>query len=348
MYRVLLVFFFVSFAVSASENKPPLWAMYYGWYEVPSEQRAKHNYWTDSTDARKPKSRAEPLIGCYSSDDPAVVRWHIQLAQAAGIEAFLVSWWDSANVSGRAFQEVILPVAAQEHFKVALCNELAQFHSDLKTLTRRTAGVLKKSAKSPAYLRIEGKPVVYLYQIPFNPKLTIAAFDELVRGVEEEVGPVYWIMDKISNPRDSGLTFPSEWLSKAEISMFGFYGTFSVKRVWKYKELAEDYLRLAGQAHSAGKKVFLPVHPGHDNSGFRPGDHFIIPRQDGATLRGYLRAADEAKADVVLVTSFNEWPETTVVEPSSSWRDPYVYLKVLAEWKGVEFATPPLPGRKDR
>jgi hypothetical protein len=125
--------------------------------------------------------------------------------------------------------------------------------------------------------------------------------------------------------------------------MIGFYGTFSVKRIWKYADLAPVYTHLAKQAHAAGKQVFLPVHPGHDNSGFRPDDFFVIPREDGATLRGYLRAATEARADVVLLTSFNEWPETTVVEPSSSWPDPYLYLKILATWKGVTFAQPPLP-----
>ena len=90
----------------------------------------------------------------------------------------------------------------------------------------------------------------------------------------------------------------------------------------------------------------MPIHPGHDNSGFRPKDFFIIPREDGATLRGYLRAATEARADAILLTSFNEWPETTVVEPSSSWQDPYLYLKVVAEWRGLVFRTPPLPRRK--
>ena len=44
-----------------------------------------------------------------------------------------------------------------------------------------------------------------------------------------------------------------------------------------------------------------------------------------------------------MVTSWNEWPETTVIEPSSSWADPYLYLKVLAEWKGLTFTPPSLP-----
>ena len=49
------------------------------------------------------------------------------------------------------------------------------------------------------------------------------------------------------------------------------------------------------------------------------------------------------KADAILLTSFNEWPETTVVEPSSSWKDPYAYLKIVAEWRGIPFTPPPRP-----
>lgn len=113
-----------------------------------------------------------------------------------------------------------------------------------------------------------------------------------------------------------------------------------IKRLWAYDDLLPDYRRVAEAAHAKGKKVFLPVHPGHDNSGFRPDDFFVIPRDEGATLREYLRAATDARADAILVTSFNEWPETTVVEPSSTWADPYQYLKILAEWKGIPFVTP--------
>ena len=333
-------------APQATEGKPSLWAVYYAWYETATGPHGRWSHWMDDKKpAGKPlpKSKAQPLIGCYDSDDPAVVRWHIRLAKAAGIDAFLVSWWGGANLSGAAFEKVLLPVAAEEGFKVAMCSELAQFHQDVKLLTRQMADVLRRNKDSPAYLRVEGEPLVYLYQVPFAPKLTPATLAELRRGVETEVGAVYWMMDKIANPNARGLTFPDEWLKIPEIPMIGFYGTFSIKRVWKYTDIAPDYARLADQAHASGKKVFLPVHPGHDNSGFRPDDFFIIPREDGATLRGYLRAATDAGADVVLLTSFNEWPETTVVEPSSSWTDPYSYLKILAEWKGAAFTPPLLP-----
>jgi hypothetical protein len=305
--------------------------------------------WSDDKTASenpKPKSKAQPLIGYYDSDDREAVRWHVKLAQAAGIDAFLVSWWGGANISGAAWENVIVPIAAAEGFKVALCSELAQFHHDVNALAGQMAGVLRRTMGSPAYLRMEGKPVVYLYQVPFAPKLTPETFAQLSRGVEAEVGPVYWLMDKVTNAANRGLAFPPAWLEIPGIPMFGFYGTFSVRRMWTCEELSPHYARLTQQAHAAGKKVFLPVHPGHDNSGFRPDDFFVIPRDDGRTLRGYLRAATNAGADAVLVTSFNEWPETTVVEPSSSWPDPYLYLRILAEWKGIVFSPPPLPHRE--
>jgi len=320
----------------AAESKPALWAVYYAWYQT----GGKSSMWTvDGT--TKPRSKAEPLIGYYSSDNPDVVRWHIRLAKAAGIEAFLVSWW-GGGLTGTALEKVILPIAAEEKFKVAMCSELAQFHHDVKKLAPHMAETLKRMKDSSAYLRVDGKPVVYLYQVPFAPKLTPATYAELQRGVEAEVGPVYWMLDKVTNEGDRGLNFPHEWLKIPAIPMFGFYGTFSIKRIWKYDDLAPHYTRLVQQAHAAGKKVFLPAHPGLDNSGIQS-PHFIIPRDDGATLRGYLRAITDAGADVALLTSWNEWPETTVIEPSSSWPDPYRYLRILAEWRGVPFEPVPPP-----
>lgn len=67
-----------------------------------------------------------------------------------------------------------------------------------------------------------------------------------------------------TNTNNRGLNFPDEWLKIPEIPLFGFYGTFSIKRVWKYEDLVPDCARLAQQAHAAGKKAFLPAHPGHD------------------------------------------------------------------------------------
>jgi hypothetical protein len=327
-------------------KKPPVWAVYYAWYDLEAlKSKGKYNLWQwePATNVPSvPRSKAVPLIGYYDSRDKDVVRWHMQCAKAAGVDAFLVSWWGGANVSGKAFEQVILPAAEAEQFKVAMCSELAQFHGDTARLAREMGTTLKRMTANPFYLRVEGKPVVYLYQVPYDPTLTIERFGILQRGIEAETGPIYWLFDKVTNAGNK-MNIPKEWLAVPEIQMFGFYGTFSIKREWKYDRLLSDYTRVVNAAHAAGKKICVPAHPGHDNSGFRPDDYFVMPRDNGETLRGYLRLATDAGADAIMLTSFNEWPETTVVVPSSSWADPYQYLKILAEWKGKPFASPPPP-----
>lgn len=62
----------------AAENKPALWAVNYAWYQTSNTTHTKSSMWTvDDTD--KPRSKAQPLIGYYDSDNPEVVRWHVLL-----------------------------------------------------------------------------------------------------------------------------------------------------------------------------------------------------------------------------------------------------------------------------
>ena len=333
--------------VAAAPVHPPVWAFYYAWYGVPQGPRQRWEFWADRGEpavGAKLRLPFRPLIGPYDSTDPAVVAWHCRLAEAAGIDAFLVSWWGGANVSGEAFERVILPAARATRLKVALNCELAQFHAEVGPLVERLAGVLARCQGDPAYLRRGGRPVVYLYQVPFDPKLTPATFAELRRGVEAKVGPVWWAMDKIRH--DAGTYgVPADWRTTDGIDAFGFYGTFSVRRLWERAELAPFFERYARDVRGAGRELLLPMHPALDNRVIQPKDGFAIPFREGETLEGYHAAALAAGADVLLLTSFNEWPEGTVVEPSADWPDPYRHLRQIARWKGREFVPPPLPAR---
>ena len=326
---------------------PPVWAFYYAWYGVPQGPRQRWEFWADRGQpavGAKLRLPFRPLIGPYDSTDPAVVAWHCRLAEAAGIDAFLVSWWGGANVSGEAFERVILPAARGTRVKVALNCELAQFHAELGPLIERLAGVLARCQGDPAYLRRAGRPVVYLYQVPFDPKLTPATFAELRRGVEAKVGPVWWAMDKIRHDAGS-YGVPAEWRGVEGIDGFGFYGTFSVRRLWERAELGPFFGRYARDVRLAGRELLLPMHPALDNRVIQPKEGFAIPFREGETLEGYHAAALAAGADVLLLTSFNEWPEGTVVEPSADWPDPYRHLRQIARWKGREFVPPALPAR---
>ncbi|HZQ46912.1 MAG TPA: glycoside hydrolase family 99-like domain-containing protein [Verrucomicrobiae bacterium] len=350
------------------KSKPLLFANYYTWYATGAGPHKIWTHWVRHPVADKMNLEAKqtgvvvqqlgrkdiasvlwPLAGLYDSDDREIVRWHIRLSKAAGIDALLVDWWGPGGwervpgLTQFTFEDVVLPIAAEEGFKVALFDEPVQF---LPAATSREWIVkyLKKYKDHPAYLKIDGKPVYYLYQVSFAPSLTPAKFEELRAYVEERVGPVYWIVDAISNSNDN-FRIPDPWRPVAGIGSFSFYGTFSIFRESAYKQLAERYAVVVRQAHAAGKMMCVPVHPGHDNLQEGNTNHFEMPRQDGETFRGYLKAAADAGADYVMVTSFNEWPESTAIEPSSSWRDPYQYLKILANWQGVIFKAPPEPKR---
>lgn len=343
-------------AAPAEPTRPMVFAAYYIWYTDGSAPAAAWRHWTHPDVVRlhgrdnplaQPgdpplASAAYPLAGLYSSRDPAVAEWHMRLARAAGIDAFLVSWWGRNQETDETFAAVTLPAAEQTGFKVALLDELAQFHHDHEAYARDLAAALVRFQDSPAYFRIEGRPVVYLYRIAANPGLEPADFPAVRRLVEARAGPVFWIVDAIAHDHHSGRAdrrkrIPAGWLDVEGIDAFAFYSTFSHFRADRYDELITEYRHLAGQAHAAGRRMVLPVHPGHDNSRFRA-DPYRMPRRDGDTLRDYLRAATDAGADAVLVTSWNEWPETTVVEPASSWEDPYAFLRILAAWRGIPFA----------
>jgi hypothetical protein len=346
---------------AASASRPMLFAAYYCWYHSGEHPQKPWMHWTYAMSetnavalkARRPgeptmASAARPLAGFYDSADPAIAGWHVQLARSAGIDAFLVDWWDTVNGLDKVVESGILAAAEKQGFKIALLDERAQFHNKQEEYEAMLARALCKYKDSPVYLRLDGRPVVYLYQVATRPGLTPEDFTALKRHVEAKAGPIYWIVDKIAHDakaqragdEDRIKCIPKEWLTTPGIDSFAFYSTFSNFRAHRYEDLAGKYSYLTSLAHDAGKKMLLPAHPGHDNSHFNP-QPYVMPRRDGQTLRDFLRAATDAGADYIMITSWNEWPETTVVEPSSTWPDPYSYLKILAEWKGIPFTAPP-------
>jgi hypothetical protein len=347
----LLAFWFATaVGLTAAETAPPhppVWAFYYAWYDTPAGPKARWSFWADKQDAGQPtrwRIPAQPLIDAYDSTDAATVAWHLQLADAAGIDAFLVSWWGGANSSGQAFESVILPAAAKTKVKVALNCELAQFHAEVLPLAEQLSGVLLRTKDQPGYLHVDGRPVVYLYQVPFAPKLTPASFTQLRAEVEKRVGPVWWALDKIAFQKGAHV-LPAAWQKTAGIDAFGFYGTFSVKRISTEAELTPFFRTYAQGVRQTKAKLLLPLHPALDNGRIQPESAYVIPGQAGATLQGYHRSALSAGADVLLLTSFNEWPEGTMVEPSRDWKDPYQYLRIIAGWKGRSFVPPAKPGK---
>lgn len=357
------------------EERPMILAYYYTWYTT---AYGKHDEWSmwmrkspttlypEGTDAdvivyppaiRRIASCAYPLIGPYDSDTREVVRWHIRLAKAAGIDGFFVDVWGQLiDVCRRSLLDVILPVAEEEGFKIAVYDEAAQFHGDIDDNVAWAVDYLKRCKDSPAYLHIDGKPVYGVYQVwegRMRPEQGRAYFSK----VEEQVGDVYWIVDRVvarpGGDRPDGIDgfkIADGWADLDDIDAFSQYATFSTVREYRPHVLGGWFKRVVDEIHALGKRAVIPVHPGLDSRAIQldevegpDGVHWTIPRAGGRTLRAYLHAAEASGADIITITSFNEWPETTNVEPSMTWPDPYLYLKILADYTGREWQAPPLP-----
>lgn len=119
-----------------------------------------------------PSSAAYPLAGLYDSADPAVAEWHVKLAQAAGIDAFLVHWWGVHKGREPNIDSGILAAAEKHGFKLALLDERAQYHDDWEWYKDAVVQALTRYKDRSSYLRISGRPVFYLYQVASKPTLS--------------------------------------------------------------------------------------------------------------------------------------------------------------------------------
>lgn len=350
----------------STREQPLLLAFYHPWYGTPEGSAGEWYKWDSfrfpdryRPERVLPNGRREiasadyPLIGPYDQGDPEVVRWHFRLARAAGIDGFLCSWWKFRPAHGRwdewqagLFEKVLLPIAHEEGFKLAVIDECAHYVRNYDQLLWRATNHLPRLAQHPAYLKIKRQPVWFIYQV-WDDWLTAGQAARYVAETERVTGDVFWMFDKLkviatAEAPGAKMRVLPEWLEIPQVDSFGTYSYVGHWRDTNAANLATLYAGFAQNVRAAGKQVFLPVLPGHDNTPVHA-EPFIVPRAGGDTLRNFLRAADTAKPEMVVVCSFNEWLETTQIEPSADWDDPYEPLSTLARWRGKTWKPPPLP-----
>src|SRR5207237_686770 len=122
---------------------------YYEWFPEGWTQEGIH-----------PFSVFHPSLGYYSSSDPAVVRKHIAAMLYGHIAVATYDWWGQSSNQDRRLP-LILSLSRQTRLRWAVYYEdegygdpsVEQIHADLAYLRAQYFS-------SPAYLHIEGRPVV--------------------------------------------------------------------------------------------------------------------------------------------------------------------------------------------
>lgn len=135
---------------ATSLSLPVRAAFYYGWY--PENWLAGMPY--------------TPSLGLYDSGDSAVIKQHIKSMQYAGVQAGIYSWWGRDNTGNNSTQRfpLVLDAAGGTGFKWAVYYEDEGYENPIPaTIEADLAYIRDNYASSKNYLRVQGRPVVFVY-----------------------------------------------------------------------------------------------------------------------------------------------------------------------------------------
>jgi len=290
-------------AGAQSASDPLVLAFYYTWFDDAT--------WTSGTLSDLPAQR-------YVSADRAVMGRHIDQAKAAGIDAFIVAWYGpggSNQTEGNL--AALLEEAAARNFRIGIL-----FESDspfMPGVGEATAGMQHAMAvhtQHPAFLRVDGRPVFFFWR---TQRYDIGTW----RAIRDQADPnrtALWIADGIDTSYlqlfDGHHLYSNTWNPPANLE--------NVNR--KFANQVAAYRQSSG----AARLWVATVMPGYDDVRIRPSNGFAQDREGGAYYERSWASALASNPNWIVITSFNEWPEGSYIEPSEAFGDQY--LTATAGW----------------
>jgi hypothetical protein len=249
-----------------------------------------------------------PWRGVYSSGDPAVLRSQMREIARAGVDQVVTSWWGRGSV-----EDVRLPavLAAARRERLTVAAHIENYFG--RTVASTEADI--------AYLRTFGISDFYVFGSSADDDAAWAAMNDRIVGARVFA--------------QTGL------VGRALQGRFDGVYTYDVV-VWG----PTSFMRLCLQAHKVALLCAPSVGPGFDARRAAAIER-VVPRRRGATYDVMWRNAIRAGADVVTITSYNEWHEGTQIEPAraapgyesyaGAWglparEAPHAYLRRTAYW----------------
>ena len=246
-----------------------------------------------------------PEGGPYDSRDPVRIRAQLAQARAAGLDGLAVSWWGHEREEALGLAELFRHAA-----DAGLV--LAPYYETGELWRRGAAGVaadltslLDRHGSEPAWLRVGGAPVVFLYA---SHRLRPPAWDGVLSRLAAQGRRLFLIADA---PSPEWLTARPDWLGRFD----AVHVYTPVEFLARGRDLGEAYGMLAALGRAAGRPFVPAVAPGFDDREVRtPGT--VVDRAGGATYEQTWRAALSVAPPWILVSSWNEWHEGSEIEPS--------------------------------
>jgi glycoprotein endo-alpha-1,2-mannosidase len=302
------------------KDRPIVGAYYYPWYAGDETE------WQHTLRQQLDPPQA-PRVGLYRSDDPKVIKEHIAQSLRAGISFWSVSWWGPQSLTDQNFRHAILdhPDAASLRFAVHY-ETTGRFgdpnHPNLKNWEDDVKYLEENYFSHPNYLRINGRPVLFVYLSRVFLRDQGAA---IVQAARARPSKIFIVGDDVFGPN-----YQAEWAQKFDaVTAYDVYGQSSgvhgsTRRA--IDQLATNYREARHAANQVGTAFIPAVSPGFNDAVIR-NVHPVMPRHfkdrdksaDGDVFRDMIALAaipnlDPCCGRLMMVTSFNEWYEDSQIE----------------------------------
>ena len=337
-----------------------LHAFYYAWYgNLETDGRYMHwnhhymPHWKNSITQQHPQGRHNPPddigasfypeLGCYSSNDVAVISAHMQQLQEAGVGVIAVSWYpaglsDDEGPPPDPVIPVLLDAALDYGVKVTLHIEPYKGRTP-QSVRDDLQYIHAHYSQHPAFYKLQRSgeasskrqlPLIYIYDSYLSEagewaKVLKPGGALSVRGRDHDCLAIALLVDHkhMQFAVDGGFDGVYTYFAAEG---FSFGSTF---RNWA------SIFKFTHQ-HSL---LFIPSFgPGYDDLQVRPWNRMTSQdRKGGAYYReGFAEALKHSSGGIVSVTSFNEWGEGTQIEPAvPRQREGYTYLDYSPEGPGL-------------
>jgi glycoprotein endo-alpha-1,2-mannosidase len=264
----------------AAPAAPRTAIFYYPWYGSAAVD-GSYEHW-DQAGHKPPMDIASnyyPARGTYSSSSPAVLQAQMREIAGTGVEEVISSWWGWGSAEDTRLPAVI-EAARAAGLQVAV---------HIEPYEGRTAASV---AADIEHLRTLGITDFYVYRAADQAAADWAQMNVGLTGVR-----VF-----------------------AQTNLPGFAAAGKFTGLYTYDVLlygGASFRRICAAAHRLQLLCAPSVGPGY-SARVATGDLRVKPRLYGLTYDSMWRAALAAPADLVTITSYNEWSEGTQIEPAAA------------------------------
>ncbi len=247
-----------------------------------------------------PFTNYTPSLGFYDSQDDAIIDQQLRLADRAGLDAFIASWWGPGHHTDVAFRYILsrserVESPYPELRWAAYYEQEGSSDPSPTELTNDLQYLADNMFLRPGYLKVDGRPVVFVWADAADGA---GMADRWAQAADQFGGDIYVVLKVFPGYRDDP-NQPDSWHQYAP-----------------------------AVAYDAQLPYSATVSPGF----WKPGESPRLTR-DSALFSSDLEQMASSGAFWHLITTWNEWGEGTAVEPAEEFGDTYISL--LCESSGT-------------